>query len=180
MDGTPEDRFERSRALEEVFVTIEIEGCQRGLAGKRMSRICMTVKQFDAALWSLHERIVDPSGNDYAPHGNGAVRHAFSKHDHIGRDLVSLGCKGMSKPPERGDHFIEDQQNAMRIADCAQTLEIVRWGGKNTGRACHRLDDYRGNGFGAVHGNALRERVGKFSTAPRFAPGKDHPRAIIG
>ena len=62
-----------------------------------------------------------------------------------------------AEAPEAGDHLVEDQQDAVRVADRAQALEVALRRRQHAGRARHRLDDHGGDGGGAVQ----RDQVGR-------------------
>src|SRR3546814_20728541 len=60
-------------------------------------------------------------------------------------DLVEiLGREARAEAAEAGDHLVEDQQDAMAVADLAQPLQIALRRYQNAGRTGDRLADHRG------------------------------------
>src|SRR5580704_5802676 len=109
---------------------------------------------------------------DDAAHGYRAGRDALGKRDHVGRHAVTLGGECMAEPTKAGDHFVEDQQNAVAVADRAQPFEITfgRW--QHAGRAGHRLDDDGGNGGSIMQRDEAFEIVGEMRAPLRLTLGE--------
>jgi hypothetical protein len=59
----------------------------------------------------------------------------------------------VAETAEASDHLVEDQQDAMLVADRTQALKIVLGWRQHAGRACHRLDDHCGDSRGVVQRN---------------------------
>ncbi|MCY1313401.1 hypothetical protein D9M70_639230 [compost metagenome] len=55
--------------------------------------------------------------------------------------------------PEAADNFVEDQQDAVLVADFAQTLQVAAGRHEHACRTRNGLDDDRGNGRGIVQGH---------------------------
>ena len=98
----------------------------------------------------------------------------------VRRHAVALGGEGVTEPAEAGDDFIEDQQNAVFVADRAQPLQIALGRRQHAGRAGHRLDDHRGDGRRAVQRDDAFELVGQMRAPFRLAPGEGLVLAVVG
>ena len=68
-------------------------------------------------------------------------------------------ANGRAEAAEAGDHLVEDEQDAMLVADRAEALEIAPGRGQDAGRSSHRLDDHRGDLAGAALGDDAQEVV---------------------
>ena len=51
------------------------------------------------------------------PIGTRAGGDALGEGDHVGDDAVALGGEGRAEPAIAGDHLVEDQQDAVLVAD---------------------------------------------------------------
>jgi len=86
------------------------------------------------------------------------------------------GGERRAEAAEAGDDLVEDEQDAVLVADRAQALEIALGRQQHAGRAGHRLDDHRRDGrrvmqrheslqivgqFGAMLGHAARVRIAR-------------------
>ena len=123
--GIGKTRLQRLGAREQVFVAIKIERRETRGAGQRMRRIGVAVEQFDDMLGAAHERVIDAVARDDAAHRHRARGDAFGEADHVRRHAIALGGEGVAEPAEAGDHLVEDQQNAVAVADRAQLLQIA-------------------------------------------------------
>ena len=173
-------RLQRLGALEQFLVAIEIERRQPRRAGERMAGIGVAVEQLDRVLGAVHERIVDRLPHDHAAHRHRARGDALGERDHVGDDAVALGGEGEAEPPEAGDDFVEDQQNAVFVADRAQFLQIALGRRQHAGRTRHRLDDDGGDGRGVVQADDPLERVGEMAAPFRLALGEGLMFAAVG
>ena len=99
-----------------------------------MCRIGVAVKEFDLMIRAGHECVMDFLRDDGAAHRNRAVGDTLRKRDDIRRHAVALSGKGKSQPPERRDHFIENEQDAVAVADFPQALQIAGRRSEDTGR----------------------------------------------
>ena len=72
-----------------------------------------------------------------------------------------VGGERRAEAAEAGDDLVEDQQDAVLVADLAQPLEIALRRDQHAGRAGHRLDDDRGDGRGVVQRDDALELVGE-------------------
>ena len=97
------------------------------------------------------------------PIGHGARGDALGEGQDVGRDAEALGGEGMAEAAEAGDDLVEDQQDAVLVADLAQALEIALGRRQHAGRAGHRLDDDRGDGRGVMQRHETLELVGQMA-----------------
>ena len=86
----------------------------------------------------------------------------------------------MTEAAEAGDHLVEDQQDAVPVADRAQPLQITLWRRQHAGRSGHRLDDNRGDGRRAVQCDDALELVGKVRAPFRLTLGEGLMLAAVG
>ena len=139
-----------------------------------MRGIGVAVEQLDGARRSLHEGVVDFLRDHHRAHRDGAVGEALGAGDDVGHHVEFLRGEGRAGAAEAGDHFVEDQQQAVFVADLAQAFQIsLRWQYHARG-ARDGLDDHSSDGgcivqryqpleligeFRAVRGQAAREGV---------------------
>ena len=97
-----------------------------------------------------------------------------------GIDAVALGGEGIAEPAEAGDDLVEDQQDAVLVADRAQPLQIALGRRQHAGRARHRLDDHGGDGRGVVQRDDALELVGEMRAPFRLALGEGLLLAVVG
>src|SRR5688572_33375768 len=90
-----------------------------------MARIRVAVEELDARLRRVHDRVVDLASHANGTHRHGAIRYALRDRHHVRRHAESLGRERGAQPAETRDYFIEDQDDAVTIADRAQLLEIT-------------------------------------------------------
>ena len=127
-----------------------------------------------------HEGVVDVLAHQHAAHRHRAGGDAFGERDHVGDDAIALGGEGVAHAAEAGDDLVEDQQDAVLVADRAQPLEIAFRRRQHAGRSGDRLDDHRGDGRGVVQRHQAVEFVGKMAAPLRLADGEGLLGAVIG
>ena len=103
----------------------------------------------------------------------------MAKRDHVGHHAVALGREGVAHAAEAGDDFVEDQQNAVLVADRAQALQITLRRRQHAGRGRHRLDDDGRDGRGIVQRDQAVERVGQMRAPFRLADAEGLLGAVI-
>ena len=121
-----------------------------------------------------------PLAHDHAAHRHGARGDALGEGDHVGDDAVALGREGVAETAEAGDDLVEDQQDAVLVADRAQPLQIALRRRQHAGRARHRLDDHRGDRRRVVQRDDALELVGEMRAPFRLALAEGLLLAIIG
>src|SRR5207253_5820418 len=70
----------------------------------------------------IYERLVDSVAGDYAAHRHRTRRDALGEGDQVWHHAIALGGEGIAEAAEAGNYFVEDQENAVTIADRAQPL----------------------------------------------------------
>jgi hypothetical protein len=77
-----------------------------------------------------------------------------------------LRAEGVAGAAEAGDDLVEDQQDAVLVADLAQALQVALRRHQHAGGAGHRLDDHRGDG----EASCSATRRSRSSASSRRAP----------
>ncbi len=85
-----------------------------------------------------------------APIGTAAFVTPLAMAMRSGRDAEELGAEGSAEPAEPGDHFVEDEEDSVLVADVAQPLEVAPGRDQNARGAGHRFDDHGGDGIRAA------------------------------
>ncbi|MNS81773.1 hypothetical protein D3C72_1154950 [compost metagenome] len=93
----------------------------------------------------LHHRVVELVAADHAAQRNHAVGHALGEVQHVGHHAEIVRREVGAHAPEAGDDLVEDQQDAVLVADLAQALQIALRRQVPAGRTGHRLHDDRGH-----------------------------------
>ena len=145
-----------------------------------MRRIGVAVEQLGSMLGAAHESVINSFARDDAAHGHRAGGDALGEGDHVGRHAVTLGGERVAEPAEAGDHFVEDQQNAVAVADRAQAFQVAFGRRQHAGRAGHRLDDDGGDGGSVMQRDQAFEIVGQMRAPVRLAFGEGLVLAVIG
>ena len=71
------------------------------------------------------DRLPDRLGYRHRPHRLGAVGDRFRHRHQVGRNLEAVGPERPTGSPEAADHLIENQEDAMAVADVAQPLQVT-------------------------------------------------------
>jgi hypothetical protein len=114
-----EFQFQRAATLEQSLVAIEIEcgdACRRG---ERMACIGVPVENIDRIVRVGLKRLIDFLLDQHAAHRHRAVGNALGENDHVRGHAITLGGKAIAESPEARDDLIEDEQDAVAIADLA-------------------------------------------------------------
>src|SRR5262249_39217267 len=90
-----------------------------------------------------------------------------------------LRGKRRACPPETRDDFVEDQENAVFVADLADPLQIALRRNQHAGRAGDRLDDHGGDGGCVVQGGQSFELLRKLRTMSGLAARVRVPREVM-
>ena len=102
--------------------------------------------------------------HEHAAHRHGAVGHALGEGDHVGHDAERLGGERRAEPAEAGDDLVEDEQDAVLVADLRAAARDSPWAAAGTPvEPAHRLDDHRGDGRGIVQRDDALELVGELA-----------------
>ena len=138
------------------------------------------MEQLDLAGRAGHQRIVNPAARKHRAHRNDTVGDPLGGGDEIWRDAEIIGGKGRAETAEPGDHLIEDQQDAVLVAQRAQALQIALRRDQHAGRTGDRLDDDGGNGFSAVQRDQTLDVIGEFRAVRGLAPGEGVAGEVVG
>src|SRR6266540_3320644 len=79
-----------------------------------------------------------------------------------------------------GDDLVEDEQDAVLVADGAQPRQIALGRGQHAGRSRHRLDDHGGDGRGVVQRDDALELVGQMPAPVRLTLAEGLMLAAVG
>ena len=131
------------RALEQPLFAVEVERGDRRRRRQRVGAVGIAVEQLNPGGGIAHHGIVDLAPHCDRAHRHGGVGQPLGHGDEVGRDPEPLRRGRPADPAEGGDHFVEDQQDIVPIADVAQPLEIALRRDQHPGRARHRLDNHR-------------------------------------
>ena len=117
---------------------------------------------------------------EHGTHGDGRVRHPLRHGEKVRHHTEVLGRERRPEAAEARDHFVEDEQDSVAIADFAQALEVAQRRHEHAGRAGHRLDDHRGDGRGIMQQTEPLQLVGELGAVLRLAPGEGVARQVVG
>nr|GEU28076.1 hypothetical protein [Tanacetum cinerariifolium] len=156
------------RVAEDVLFLEHFQRGQRGGARHRVARIRVTVEELDAGR-RIHERIVDMRFAEHGAHGNGAVGQAFGRRHQVRLHVEIVGGKRRGQTSETGDHFVEDQQDAVLGAQFAQPFQVALGRHQHAGGSGHRLHDHGRDGGCVVQRDDAFQFVGQLEAVFRFA-----------
>jgi hypothetical protein len=128
------------------------------------------VEQLDGGFRSgVGDRLVDLVACRDRAHRDRAVGEGLGHGDDVGHDREGVGGEGRTQPSETGDHLVEDEQDAMAVADRAEPLQIALRRDQRTGRTCDRFDKDRRYCSAAIGIAVTLQVVGEFSAMLRLA-----------
>ena len=81
---------------------------------------------------AVHDRVVDRLARAHRAHRNRGVRDALRDRHHVRHHAELLGGERRAESAEAGDHLVEDEQDAVAVADLADALEVAL--GRNRAR----------------------------------------------
>ena len=93
---------------------------------------------------------VNIATHDNRTHRHGAVGQALGDNHHVRDHADRFGGKAGAGAAETGDDFIEYQQQAVFVADLAQTLKVTLGRHQHAGGTGERLDNDGGDVAGIV------------------------------
>ena len=99
-----------------------------------------------------------------------AVGEALGHRHDVRRHAEALRGERLPGATEAADHLVEHEQDAVRVADLAQALQVALGRHEAAGRAGDRLDEARGDVLGAVEVHEAREVFGELDAVRAFAP----------
>src|SRR5450631_1897480 len=103
-----------------------------------------------------NECIAAFAARKHRAHRNDAIGDPLGRRDEIGRDAEIVGGEWCAKPAEPSNHLIENQQDAVLVAERTQALEIALRRDQHAGRAGDRLHDHGRNRFRTVQRDQTR------------------------
>ena len=180
MHGLFKIGFEGGRAFKQAFVAIKIDGGASRGRRQRVAGIGVAVEHVDGMIRAGHELFVDAPVHNRAAHRHGAGGDTLGKGDDVGRDTETLRREPGAQAAEAGDHFVEDQQDAVLFGDGAEFFEIALWRRQHAGGARHRLHDHGRDGGGVVQGDDLLQFIGQMAAPHRLAFAERLFGAVIG
>ena len=125
---------------------------QRRRARRRVARIGVPVKKLDGVFrGGVHDSVVNLVLDRDGGHGHGAVGHRLGHGDDVRRDAEGLRGEGLAGTPEAADHFVEDQHDAVRVADFPEPLQIPLGRHQNPGGPGDGFDEARRDGAARLH-----------------------------
>ena len=154
LEARAQPSLDRERALEEPLVAIGVHGGEARRDGERMS----------AERVSARQRLVVEEFRERFAHGDAAERyvrgrHAFRKREDVGRYAEALRGERGAGASEAGHHLVEDQQNAVPVADLAHARQIAVRIEHDAVRADDRFDQQRRDAVAAfVHDDIFEVR----------------------
>ena len=98
----------------------------------------------------VDDRVVDLLAHRDRGHRLRAVSQRFRHGNHVRGDTEALRAKRLAGAPETADYLIENQQDAMRITDLTQALEITFRRYQDARGASDRFYETGGNSIGPV------------------------------
>src|SRR5688572_30471692 len=119
-----------ARTLEKPLLLVKLQSGEAGSSGHWMTGVGIAVKELDHMIGRGHEGIIDMLADHDAAHGYGTGSDALGEGDHVGQHAEALGGKSVTEAAESRDDLIEDQQDAVFVAEFAKTLEIALRGSK--------------------------------------------------
>lgn len=121
------------------------------------------------------------SGFSSSAHRHHAVGQTLGAGDDVRQHAELVGRPVRAQAAEAGDHLVEDQQDAVAVADFAQAPQIALGRDQHAGGAGHRLDDDGGDGGWVVQGQDARfQFVGELGAMLRLAAAEGVARQIMG
>src|SRR3546814_9834591 len=95
------------------------------------------------------------------------VGDALGGGEEVRLDAEIVGGEGRAEAAEAGDHLVEDQQDAVLVADRAQPLQVSLRRDQHPGGTGHGLADHRGDGRRVVQGDQTLQLVGQLAAMLR-------------
>jgi hypothetical protein len=87
-------------------------------------------------------------------------------------DPEALRGERAACPPEAADHLVEDEQDAMLVADSPEPLQVTLGWHQHAGRAGDRLHEDGSDVLPAINGDDAREILGELGAVLGLASGE--------
>ena len=128
------------------------------------------MEELDRALGrGADDRVVHALADRHGPHRLRPVGDALGHRHHVGRHAEALRGERLAGAAEAADHLVEHQQDAVRVADLAQPLQVTLRRHQHAGRTRDRLDEAGGDVLGAVEIDEAHQIVGQLGAMRAFA-----------
>ena len=137
-----EDRLADPRGIgDHALVLHGVDGRHRGRAGQRVSGVGEPTRVGPVGE-GREDRVVDR----HSAEGHIARRDTLGEGDQIRHHIEVLDGEPLSGSPESGHHLVGDEDDAVTVADLANTGQVTGRGDHDARRAGHRLKDDRRDG----------------------------------
>ena len=127
------------------------------------------MEQFDRRVGLVHHRVVDFLADRNGAHRDDRVGQALRRRDDVRQHAEPFRRRGITQATEAGDDLIEDQQDAVLVADFAQTLQIALRRHQNARRPGHRFHHDGGDGRRVVQRHQTLQIIGEMRAVFRLA-----------
>src|SRR3546814_10658924 len=103
---------------------VDGEGSDAGSAGRRVRCIGVAMVEIDPRLGrGLGDGLVDILAYRHGPHRNRTVGKRLCHGDYVRLHAEALRAEIRAEPPEAANHLVEDEENAIGVADLPQPLD---------------------------------------------------------
>ena len=139
------------------------------------------MEEFDGGFGAafFHERIVDALLYDDGAHGDGRIGQCLGAGHHVRRYAEGLCRERLAGASEAGDDLVEYQQDAVFVANAAQSLQVALRRHQHPGRASDRFDDDRGDVRRIVQLHQTFQIIGELSAVLGLAAREGIARRIV-
>mmetsp|Transcript_3384 Transcript_3384/g.6702 ORF Transcript_3384/g.6702 Transcript_3384/m.6702 type:complete len:311 (+) Transcript_3384:310-1242(+) len=111
-----------------------------GRARERVRRVRVAVEKLDAVFRGrVRDRVVNGSLSKDRPGRHDSPRQSLSRGHQVWRHVKVFRSKRFAKAAEPSDHFVENEENVVLVADAADLLQVPFWRHEHTRAPRHRL-----------------------------------------
>ena len=121
------------------------------------------MEKLDRTFGSRHESVVDLCFGQHRTHRHRTACQAFGGRNEIRRNAHPRRREIIPCAPKTADHFIENQENAVLVADVPEALQVTFGWNDDTSGAGDRLDDYCRDRRRIVQRNDILQLVGEMN-----------------
>ena len=107
------------------------------------------------------DRVVHALADRHGAHRLRAVGDALGHGHQVGGHAEALRGERLAGTAEAADHFVEHQQDAVRVADLAQPLQVALRRNQDAGRTGNRLDEAGSDILGTIEVDESHQVVGQ-------------------
>jgi len=101
--------------------------------------------KLDPRRGTVHDGVVEKLTRAHGAHGDGGVRNSLRDGEHVRHYTELLGGERRAESAETRNDFVEDEQDAVSIADLADAIEVAFGRYEHACRAGNGLEDHRGH-----------------------------------